>query len=95
MLWCFNILLPALLLSPHPKPAEIPSKQTQPLDSSFPLSTSPALLFKHPVKFPGGQLTSTRLQTPTKALAHEFLLPTYSVKSPAAGCALWILRGVQ
>lgn len=53
MLWCFNILLPALLLSPHPKAAEIPSKQTQPLDSSFPLSTSPALLWNHPVKFPG------------------------------------------
>lgn len=54
ILWCFNVSLPALILSPQSNPAEIPSKQIPRLDSSpTPLASHlPGFLSNHPVKFP-------------------------------------------
>lgn len=88
MLWCFHILLTALILSPHPKPAEIPSKQTLPMDSSSLLPSLLCLLrFRIRSETSWCQLTCISLQTPSKG--PKFSLPTHLVKHPSGRGSAW------
>lgn len=84
MLWCFYILLTALILSTHPKPAEIPSKQTQPMDSSSLLPSLLCLLcFRTHSEISWCQLTCLPLQTPRKG-------PQVLTPHPSGQASFWL-----
>ena len=80
MLWCCNILIPALILSPRPKPSWNPFKTNQPLDSSFP-TPAPLVCFRTTQWNSLAPTLPDPTPDPNKGLkAHELSLPTYSVR---------------
>lgn len=80
MLWCCNILIPALILSPRPKPSWNPFKTNQRLDSSFP-TPAPLVCFRTTQWNSLAPPLPDPAPDPNKGLkAHELSLPTYSVR---------------
>ena len=94
-LWCFNILLPALLQSPHPKPSWNPFKTKPAPGLELSPRAAPGLLLNHPVKFPGANSAWSRSRPQQRLEASWVVTPHLLGQNPDSSYAHRVLHGMQ